>query len=122
MSFKEKIKSKIAQYPTIASIVMFLSVLGPGLITALVDNDSAGIFTYSLAGANYGYNLIWTFIPMIFSLIVAQEMGVRMGIISGKGLASLIREKVGVKLTMLIMIGLLAANFGTTLADRKSVV
>ena len=107
MSFKEKIKSKIAQYPTIASIVMFLSVLGPGLITALVDNDSAGIFTYSLAGANYGYNLIWTFIPMIFSLIVAQEMGVRMGIISGKGLASLIREKVGVKLTMLIMIGLL---------------
>lgn len=122
MSVKEKIKSKISQHPTIASIVMFLSVLGPGLITALVDNDSAGIFTYSLAGANYGYNLIWTFIPMIFSLIVAQEMGVRMGIISGKGLASLIREKVGVKLTMLIMIGLLAANFGTTLAEFSGIV
>ena len=116
------IRQKIKNYPRILSIFIFLSVLGPGLITAMVDNDSAGILTYSLAGAQYGYNLIWTFIPMIFSLIIAQEMGVRMGIISGKGLASLIREKVGVKLTIFIMIGLLLANIGNTLAEFSGIV
>ena len=122
MPAMDVIKEKLKNYPTIISILIFLSVLGPGLITAMVDNDCAGILTYSLAGAQYGYNLIWTFIPMIFSLIVAQEMGVRMGIISGKGLASLIREKVGVKLTMAIMIGLLIANFGNTLAEFSGIV
>ena len=122
MTIKDRIKTRFATHPKVASVLMFLTVLGPGLITALVDNDSAGIFTYSLAGAEYGYNLIWTFIPMIFSLIIAQEMGVRMGIISGKGLASLIREKVGVKLTMFIMICLLIANFGTTLAEFSGIV
>lgn len=122
MSVKDQIKTKLVNHPRISSIFLFITVLGPGLITALVDNDSAGIFTYSLAGAQYGYNLIWTFIPMIFSLIVAQEMGVRMGIISGKGLASLIREKVGVKLTIFIMIALLIANFGTTLAEFSGIV
>ena len=122
MPAMDVIKEKLKNYPTIISILIFLSVLGPGLITAMVDNDCAGILTYSLAGAQYGYNLIWTFIPMILSLIVAQEMGVRMGIISGKGLASLIREKVGVKLTMAIMIGLLIANFGNTLAEFSGIV
>ncbi len=122
MSFTDSVKKKLEKHPRIASIFLFLTVLGPGLITAIVDNDSAGILTYSLAGAQYGYNLIWTFIPMIFSLIVAQEMSVRMGIISGKGLASLIREKVGVKLTIFIMIGLLIANFGTTLAEFSGIV
>jgi Mn2+/Fe2+ NRAMP family transporter len=115
-------KDKLKKHPTIASIFIFLSVLGPGLITATVDNDSGGILTYSLAGAKYGYNLIWTFTPMILSLIVAQEMGMRMGIISGKGLASLIREKVGVKITIFIMIGLLLANFGNTLAEFSGIV
>ncbi|OED30924.1 Mn transporter [Methanosphaera sp. WGK6] len=118
----DNVKQKLKNYPTLMSIFIFLSVLGPGLITAMVDNDCGGILTYSLAGAQYGYNLIWTFIPMIFSLIVAQEMGVRMGIISGKGLASLIREKVGVKITMFIMIGLLIANFGNTLAEFSGIV
>ncbi len=122
MTVKDKFKQRLKNYPTIVSVLIFISVLGPGLITAMVDNDCAGILTYSLAGAQYGYNLIWTFIPMIFSLIVAQEMGVRMGIISGKGLASLIREKVGVKLTMFIMIGLLLANFGNTLAEFSGIV
>lgn len=122
MVFKDTVKQKLKNYPTLASIFIFISVLGPGLITAMVDNDCGGILTYSLAGAQYGYNLIWTFIPMIFSLIVAQEMGVRMGIISGKGLASLIREKVGVKITILIMIGLLLANFGNTLAEFSGIV
>ena len=118
----DTIKQQLKNYPTILSIFIFLSVLGPGLITAMVDNDCAGILTYSLAGAQYGYNLIWTFIPMIFSLIIAQEMGVRMGIISGKGLASLIRERIGVKLTIFIMIGLLIANFGNTLAEFSGIV
>lgn len=122
MTVMDRFKQRLRNYPTIVSILIFISVLGPGLITAMVDNDCAGILTYSLAGAQYGYNLIWTFIPMIFSLIVAQEMGVRMGIISGKGLASLIREKVGVKLTMFIMIGLLLANFGNTLAEFSGIV
>lgn len=122
MKVMDIFKQRLKNYPTIISILIFLSVLGPGLITAMVDNDCAGILTYSLAGAQYGYNLIWTFIPMIFSLIVAQEMGVRMGIISGKGLASLIREKVGVKLTIFIMIGLLLANFGNTLAEFSGIV
>ena len=122
MTFSDFVKHKLKNYPTLASIFIFISVLGPGLITAMVDNDSGGILTYSLAGAQYGYNLIWTFIPMIFSLIVAQEMGVRMGIISGKGLASLIREKVGVKITIFIMIGLLIANMGNTLAEFSGIV
>lgn len=122
MTVKENFKTRLKNYPSIISILIFISVLGPGLITAMVDNDCAGILTYSLAGAQYGYNLIWTFIPMIFSLMVAQEMGVRMGIISGKGLASLIREKVGVKLTIFIMIGLLLANLGNTLAEFSGIV
>ncbi|WP_455645690.1 Nramp family divalent metal transporter [Methanosphaera sp.] len=122
MAMMDSVKQKLKNYPTLMSVFIFLSVLGPGLITAMVDNDCGGILTYSLAGAQYGYNLIWTFIPMIFSLIVAQEMGVRMGIISGKGLASLIREKVGVKITMFIMIGLLIANFGNTLAEFSGIV
>ena len=122
MTITDVFKQRLKNYPTIVSVLIFISVLGPGLITAMVDNDCAGILTYSLAGAQYGYNLIWTFIPMIFSLMVAQEMGVRMGIISGKGLASLIREKVGVKLTIFIMIGLLLANLGNTLAEFSGIV
>lgn len=122
MAMMDVFKQRLKNYPTVVSLLIFISVLGPGLITAMVDNDCAGILTYSLAGAQYGYNLIWTFIPMIVSLMVAQEMGVRMGIISGKGLASLIREKVGVKLTMFIMIGLLLANLGNTLAEFSGIV
>ncbi|MCD7782265.1 MAG: Nramp family divalent metal transporter [Methanosphaera sp.] len=122
LTFTDNIKLRLKNHPRLFSIVMFISVLGPGLITAMVDNDCGGILTYSLAGAQYGYNLIWTFIPMFLSLIMAQEMGVRMGIISGKGLASLIREKVGVKVTILIMIGLLIANFGNTLAEFSGLV
>ena len=63
MTIRDTIKQQLKNYPTILSIFIFLSVLGPGLITAMVDNDCAGILTYSLAGAQYGYNLIWTFIP-----------------------------------------------------------
>jgi len=95
--------------------------MGPGIITANVDNDAGGITTYSLAGAQFGYNLLWLFIPMIIALAVIQEMGVRMGIVSGKGLADLIREKVGIKITFLMMIALLLANFGNVLAEFSGI-
>jgi NRAMP (natural resistance-associated macrophage protein)-like metal ion transporter len=100
---------------------MFISVMGPGMITANVDNDAGGITTYSLAGSQFGYDLVWIFIPMIIALAVIQEMGVRMGVVSGKGLADLIREKVGIKLTFLMTIALLAANMGNILAEFSGI-
>ncbi|WP_321422924.1 Nramp family divalent metal transporter [uncultured Methanobacterium sp.] len=112
---------RIFKSPVIISFIIFLSVMGPGIITANVDNDAGGITTYSLAGSQFGYDLLWTFIPMIIALAVIQEMGVRMGIVSGKGLADLIREKVGIKLTFIMMIALLLANFGNVLAEFSGI-
>lgn len=112
---------RIFRNPAVISFIIFLSVMGPGIITANVDNDAGGITTYSLAGANFGYDLLWIFIPMIIALAVIQEMGVRMGIVSGKGLADLIREKVGIKLTFLMMVALLLANFGNVLAEFSGI-
>ena len=87
------------------NLLLFLAVLGPGIITGSVDNDAGGITTYSVAGALYGYNLLWTMIPALIVLIVVQEMNARMGIVSGKGLADLIRENAGVKITFFILTG-----------------
>ncbi len=112
---------RVFKSPAVISFIIFLSVMGPGIITANVDNDAGGITTYSLAGSEFGYNLLWTFIPMIIALAVIQEMGVRMGIVSGKGLADLIREKVGIKLTFLMMVALLLANFGNILAEFSGI-
>ena len=112
---------RVFKSPAFLSFIIFLSVMGPGIITANVDNDAGGITTYSLAGSIFGYNLLWTFIPMIIALAVIQEMGVRMGIVSGKGLADLIREKVGIKFTFLMMIALLLANFGNILAEFSGI-
>jgi NRAMP (natural resistance-associated macrophage protein)-like metal ion transporter len=112
---------RVFRNPAFLSFIIFLSVMGPGIITANVDNDAGGITTYSLAGSQFGYNLLWTFIPMIIALAVIQEMGVRMGIVSGKGLADLIREKVGIKFTFLMMIALLMANFGNVLAEFSGI-
>ncbi len=84
-----RIFTRVFKNPIFLSFVVFLSVMGPGIITANVDNDAGGITTYSLAGAQFGYSLLWLFIPMIIALAVIQEMGVRMGIVSGKGLADL---------------------------------
>jgi Mn2+/Fe2+ NRAMP family transporter len=95
--------------------------MGPGIITASVDNDAGGITTYSLAGSQFGYLLLWTFIPMTIALAVVNEMGVRMGVVSGKGLAALIRERAGVRITFLLMIALLATNFGNTLAEFSGI-
>ncbi|MGB8312409.1 MAG: divalent metal cation transporter [Halobacteriota archaeon] len=107
--------------PWFTRLIIFLSVMGPGIITASVDNDSGGITTYSLAGSQFGYLMLWTFIPMTIALAVIQEMGVRMGVVSGKGLAALIRERTGVRVTFLLMIALLMANFGNTLAEFSGI-
>ncbi|MBI4690863.1 MAG: Nramp family divalent metal transporter [Nitrospirae bacterium] len=98
-------------------ILLFLAVMGPGIITANIDNDASGITTYSVAGARFGYSLLWTLIPTTLALVVIQEMVARMGVITGKGLSDLIRENYGIKSTFFMMLGLLIANFGTTVAN-----
>ncbi len=105
----------------LVSIMIFLSVLGPGLITGSVDNDAGGITAYSVAGATYGYKLIWTLIPCFIVLIVVQEMNARMGIVTGKGLADLIRENFGVKITFFIFLGLIIADIGNTATEFAGV-
>jgi len=99
------------------NIIIFLSVLGPGIITANVDNDAGGIFTYSVAGARYGYSLLWTLIPITIALIVVQEMVARMGMVTGKGLADLIREEYGFRTTFILMVLLLLTNWGNTVSE-----
>jgi Mn2+/Fe2+ NRAMP family transporter len=100
---------------------IFLVILGPGIITANVDNDAGGITTYSVAGAALGYKLLWTIIPMTLALIVVQEMCARMGAVTGKGLADLIRERTGVKWTAFIMLTLLLADLGNTICEFAGV-
>jgi NRAMP (natural resistance-associated macrophage protein)-like metal ion transporter len=102
-------------------LLLILAVIGPGIITANVDNDAGGITTYSLAGARYGTGLLWTLIPITLALIVVQEMSARMGAVTGKGLADLIRENYGVKLTFYLMVTLLAANYGNTVSEFAGV-
>ena len=97
-------------------ILLFLSVLGPGIITASVDNDAGGIATYSIAGAHFGYALLWTLLPITVALIVVQEMVARMGVVTGKTLADLIREKFGVRPTFFLLVALVFANLGNTVA------
>jgi len=104
-----------------SQIGIFLAILGPGIITGSVDNDAGGITTYSVAAAVYGYNLIWTLIPSFIVLVVIQEMNARMGIVTGKGLADLIRENAGVKITFFIFIGLLIADVGNTTTEFAGV-
>ncbi|OGP28478.1 MAG: Mn transporter [Deltaproteobacteria bacterium GWB2_65_81] len=98
-------------------ILLFLAVLGPGIITASVDNDAGGIATYSIAGAHFGYALLWTLIPITVALIVVQEMVARMGVVTGKTLADLIREKFGVRPTFYLLVALVLANLGNTVAE-----
>ena len=102
-------------------VLRFLVVMGPGIITANVDNDAGGITTYSLAGARYGYALVWTLIPITIALVVVQEMCARMGAVTGKGLADLIRENFGVRLTFYVMVMLLLADLGNTVAEFAGV-
>ena len=103
------------------NLLIFLSVMGPGIITANVDNDAGGITTYSVAGAHFGYSTLWVFIPMTIALIVIQEMCSRMGVVTGKGLADLIREKFGVKITFWAMAAFLLSNFTNTIAEFSGI-
>lgn len=98
-------------------ILLFLSVMGPGIITANVDNDAGGITTYTLAGAHYGNLFLWTMIPITIALILVQEVVARMGVVTGKGLADLIRENYGVKVTFWVLLALVATNLGNIIAE-----
>ncbi len=98
-------------------VLFFVAALGPGFITANVDNDAGGILTYSQAGAQYGYSLLWTMVPITLALIVVQEMCARMGAVTGKGLSDLIREEFGLRMTVVVMLLLVVVNFGNVIAE-----
>ena len=102
-------------------LLIFLTIVGPGVITGSVDNDAGGITTYSVAGAHYGYDLLWTLLPAFVALVVIQEMNARMGIVTGKGLADLIRENFGIKITLFIFVCLFIADIGNTAAEFAGV-
>jgi len=102
-------------------IMLFLAVLGPGIITANVDNDSGGILTYSQAGAQFGYTLLWTLLPITLALIVVQEMCARMGVVTGKGLSDLIREEFGLRITFFTMFLLVVVNYGNVVAEFSGI-
>ncbi|MBU0469043.1 MAG: Nramp family divalent metal transporter [Candidatus Omnitrophica bacterium] len=111
--FFEKIRnSKAARH-----ILLFLAVMGPGIITANVDNDAGGIATYSMAGAHFGYTLLWSLIPITIALVIVQEMCARMAVATGKGLADLIRENYGVKVTFYLMFTLFFVNLSNAMAE-----
>ncbi|HXD18623.1 MAG TPA: Nramp family divalent metal transporter [Vicinamibacterales bacterium] len=100
---------------------LFIAVVGPGFITANVDNDAGGIWTYSVAGAQFGYTLLWVMIPTTVALVVVQEMASRMGAATGKGLSDLIREEFGFRVTFLLMLALIVTNFGNVMAEFAGV-
>ncbi len=103
------------------SILVIFAVLGPGFITANVDNDAGGIYTYAQAGAQFGYGLLWTMIPMTIMLTFAQEISARMGVTTGKGLSELIREEFGLRTTTLLMVGLVICNLCDVVAEFAGV-
>ncbi len=103
------------------TIGLFFILMGPGIITSNVDNDAGGITTYSLAGAEYGLKLIWSLIPIMIALIVVQEMCARMGVVTGKGLSDLIREKFGAKITFYLMVGMFLTNMGNVISEFAGV-
>lgn len=101
----------------LARILTFFAIIGPGLITASADNDAPGIATYSMSGSRYGYGFLWVIVAITIGEVVIQEMAARMGAVTGKGTADLIRERFGVKITTFAMFCLLLANLGTTIAE-----
>jgi len=103
------------------TLLAFLAVLGPGIVTGSVDNDAGGITTYSVAGAEYGYHMLWTLFPAFVVLLVVQEMNARMGIVTGKGLAALIRENAGVRLSFLVFAGMLVVDVGNATTEFAGV-
>ena len=117
MNFFRRLKDN----PALRQLAIFLSILGPGIVTGSVDNDAGGITTYSVAGALYGYKLLWTLIPSFIALLTIQEMNARMGVVTGKGLADLIRESFGVRITFYMFIFLLIADVGNTATEFAGV-
>ncbi len=115
----QKITSKFS--PAWARALLFFSIMGPGIITANVDNDAGGITTYSQAGAQFGLKVLWIFIPMTIALIMIQEMSNRMGVVTGKGLSDLIRERFGVRWTFYLMLALVVTNFGNIIAEFSGI-
>jgi len=107
--------------PILRRLFLFLAIMGPGIITSNVDNDAGGITTYSVAGAVLGYKILWVFLPVIVALVVIQEMCTRMGAVTGKGLADLIRERFGVRITFYAMVGLLLGNLGNIMSEFAGV-
>jgi Mn2+/Fe2+ NRAMP family transporter len=102
-------------------LIIIFAVLGPGFITANVDNDAGGILTYSQAGAHFGYSLLWTMIPITLALIVVQEMCARMGVVTGKGLSDLIREEFGLRITVVVMLLLVVVNFTNVVTEFSGI-
>ena len=94
------------------TVGLFFILMGPGIITSTVDNDAGGITTYSLAGSEFGLKLIWALVPIMIALIVIQEMCARMGVVTGKGLSDLIREKFGARITFYLIMGVFITNMG----------
>jgi NRAMP (natural resistance-associated macrophage protein)-like metal ion transporter len=105
----------------LGGIALLFAVLGPGFITANVDNDAGGIYTYATAGAQFGYALLWTMIPMAVMLAFAQEISARMGVVTGKGLSELIREEFGLRTTAVLMLGLVLCNLGDVVSEFAGV-
>src|SRR4026209_803455 len=104
-----------------ARALLIFAVVGPGFITANVDNDAGGIATYSVAGAQFGYSLLWLMIPITVALVIVQEMASRMGAVTGKGLSDLIREEFGFRVTFFLMIALVVTNFGNVVSEFAGV-
>src|SRR5256885_10540754 len=102
-------------------VALVFAVVGPGFITANVDNDAGGIATYSVAGAQFGYTLLWTMIPITIALVIIQEMSSRMGAVTGKGLSDLIREEFGLRATFLLMLALFVTNFFNIIGEFAGV-
>ncbi len=102
-------------------LLFILSILGPGFITANVDNDAGGIYTYASAGAQFGYSLLWTVIPVAVVLAIAQEIAARMGVVTGKGLSELIREEYGLRITFMLMMALIVCNLGDVISEFAGV-
>ena len=114
-------KKKVMLPIWLRKLMIIFTILGPGLITASADNDAPGIATYSVAGSRYGYSFLWLIVVITIGEVVVQEMAARMGAVTGKGTADLIRERYGVKITTFAMLALFVANLGTTVAQFAGV-
>lgn len=113
--------TRLKKSSLLRNLTVFFALVGPGIITGSVDNDAGGITTYSVAGATYGYKLLWTLIPAFFVLFIVQEMNARMGVVTGKGLADLIRENAGVKITFFIFAAMIFVDLGNTMTEFAGV-